>query len=1118
ENDNEYAVVYASKTFRAYEKHMGISEKEMAACVFGVKEFRPYIFGTHFTIVTDHMALKYLMSIKDPTGKLARWSMFLSQYDFEIKYRKGIDHVNADYMSRYVFLAEEDNFEKSLDPYLNKPLEEYIKFKKHKEGISKKTKNRVERAIKNFEWNGTAIMIKKDEKWLILPKTEEREKIIDKYHAMSAHFGVDSTLNRLREHYYWPKMYRDVEIFKKNCATCIRNDKYLTLNHPAFANKITNINDEISIDFSWGYDETEEGYQGIMYIQEELSKFIKTYPLKSKSKEEISDKLIDWFCTFGPCKRIRSDNEASLISEAMTKLKSAMGVEWHKTVASFSPAHNGLVERLVQTFGNAIRKLAETNRNKWAQWLPFIDFAYNTRVHSTSKITPYECMFGIRCNNFDDWTQSQNESLETALTNRTNQIKQMEETRSKTRDKIEEAQEKQKEKQNARTKRIMKTFLEKDTVVYRKNDGIINKLEPRWLGPFKVFDHDERGNYSLVDALGNGIPKKYPIEKLKIVPKSVMNEKVEEIEKIINDRRVNDSMEYQVLWKSGDQSWVKEDDFQTIECINDYWRTRTTGIEKRGPGRPRKIMNPAKTMLTALVLLSLVFCTAAEYTPKFCMRAERPSILDINNMCKMNIDRTNSDIPTGKIAILNKLHHEVSGIGFRCKAERITLKCEMGFFGGKNGCARSEWQKIEVKKDECWIMAKQKRCVLEGKSYTFDKRMKCDHNGCSVTEIPDEKYTWLETNTLHGYRCSMHKTSIMAETKETEIFAHEGCKPREYYCEDDGETIVWDESAIHACPFELVPLGRNLTKVGNKYVMLINESALFEITSKTTQCGIEMYTTSEGLYIAEAEEVEKITKLGVKWTNQTEAINNLILSNMDFNSYRTYTTWRNVEQQICQMYETFLITTLTQKESYIRIKNRKSAEAVLFSSGGIIYVPECYETSEIKYHKGPVETCHREIPVEFEFLGEKLTGFMNHQKIINLQAKTISCDIDSDIIITNTSWIRRRQKEVVIKNLSTINLVDTSPIELRFSEINFHHPNAIITGFDELKQIYQIQRERETYGEAFIEPENDIVGTELNIHKKIENLERKIEQPIKDFLNKITLLVFGLSMLLIFIV
>ena len=100
DDGNEYVVAYASKTFKSHEKHMGISEKEMAACVFGVREFRHYIFGTHFKLITDHNALKYLMSIKDPTGKLARWSIFLSQFDFEISYKKGSTHSNADYLSR----------------------------------------------------------------------------------------------------------------------------------------------------------------------------------------------------------------------------------------------------------------------------------------------------------------------------------------------------------------------------------------------------------------------------------------------------------------------------------------------------------------------------------------------------------------------------------------------------------------------------------------------------------------------------------------------------------------------------------------------------------------------------------------------------------------------------------------------------------------------------------------------------------------------------------------------------------------------------------------------------------------------------------------------------------
>ena len=40
------------------------------------------------------------MDIKDPTGKLARWSLTIQQYDFTIKHRSGTSNGNADALSR----------------------------------------------------------------------------------------------------------------------------------------------------------------------------------------------------------------------------------------------------------------------------------------------------------------------------------------------------------------------------------------------------------------------------------------------------------------------------------------------------------------------------------------------------------------------------------------------------------------------------------------------------------------------------------------------------------------------------------------------------------------------------------------------------------------------------------------------------------------------------------------------------------------------------------------------------------------------------------------------------------------------------------------------------------
>ena len=44
-----------------------------------------------------------MLSIKDPTGKLARWVLKLQQYDFFIKYNPGVQDGNDNVLSRRTY-------------------------------------------------------------------------------------------------------------------------------------------------------------------------------------------------------------------------------------------------------------------------------------------------------------------------------------------------------------------------------------------------------------------------------------------------------------------------------------------------------------------------------------------------------------------------------------------------------------------------------------------------------------------------------------------------------------------------------------------------------------------------------------------------------------------------------------------------------------------------------------------------------------------------------------------------------------------------------------------------------------------------------------------------------
>ncbi|KAE9349463.1 hypothetical protein PR003_g5875 [Phytophthora rubi] len=93
-------VAYASKVNGVTESNYGITELECLAVVWAIRLFRPYLYGREFTIVTDHAALKWLMTSPNLTGKLHRWALTLQEFDFIVEYRPGTTNVVADALSR----------------------------------------------------------------------------------------------------------------------------------------------------------------------------------------------------------------------------------------------------------------------------------------------------------------------------------------------------------------------------------------------------------------------------------------------------------------------------------------------------------------------------------------------------------------------------------------------------------------------------------------------------------------------------------------------------------------------------------------------------------------------------------------------------------------------------------------------------------------------------------------------------------------------------------------------------------------------------------------------------------------------------------------------------------
>ena len=98
-NQKEHPIAYASKSLRKEEVNYGATELECAAVVWAIEHFHKYLGTTHFILVTDHAALKWLCSA-EPKGRIGRWILKLQPYNFEILHKPGRIHSNVNALSR----------------------------------------------------------------------------------------------------------------------------------------------------------------------------------------------------------------------------------------------------------------------------------------------------------------------------------------------------------------------------------------------------------------------------------------------------------------------------------------------------------------------------------------------------------------------------------------------------------------------------------------------------------------------------------------------------------------------------------------------------------------------------------------------------------------------------------------------------------------------------------------------------------------------------------------------------------------------------------------------------------------------------------------------------------
>jgi hypothetical protein len=94
------ALAFFSRPFAPRHHKLAAYERELIGLVQAIRHWRPYLWGRHFLVRTDHYALKFLLDQCLSTVPQHQWVSKLFGYDFSIEYRPGSLNVVADALSR----------------------------------------------------------------------------------------------------------------------------------------------------------------------------------------------------------------------------------------------------------------------------------------------------------------------------------------------------------------------------------------------------------------------------------------------------------------------------------------------------------------------------------------------------------------------------------------------------------------------------------------------------------------------------------------------------------------------------------------------------------------------------------------------------------------------------------------------------------------------------------------------------------------------------------------------------------------------------------------------------------------------------------------------------------
>lgn len=445
---------YWSRSLVPAERNYSAPERECLAVVWALKTLRPYLLYETFIVHTDHAALRWLLTIQEPSGRLMRWRLRLAEYNFQVHYKKGPSNVHADALSRLRTTAEtttddwdeipsfslegnlpspdtfppkkrflcdqsqfahcdniasadlildasihDELFAALPDPTPEDPLfrpismEELAVAQFHDAFCVDIRRRLNEGVVLAFGENENGLLCRKvSHDQIVIPHAlKQRVLHIHHYARLAGHPGGRKLYQSIRKDMYWPALAVDCYATVRRCSTCAKNRIQLRLQaEPLQLFPASGPLESVAIDVLGELIKTVRGNQYLLIISDRFTKLTKSVPLKSISAAEVAKAFVNEWVFNYGPPKELISDNGKCFTAKFFQDVCRILNIQNSFTTTYHPQTNGQVERYNRTLKAAIRSYLNDHPKDWDLYTSSLTYAYNCVPHTATASAPFE--------------------------------------------------------------------------------------------------------------------------------------------------------------------------------------------------------------------------------------------------------------------------------------------------------------------------------------------------------------------------------------------------------------------------------------------------------------------------------------------------------------------------------------------------------------------------------------------------------------------------------------------------------------------------------------------------------------------------------------------------------